>query len=279
MKGSKAMLHRFTFAGNLCLLLVTLLLVIPCVPVPAQEESDGKKQGEKWEALEARKEGIRKLFYATKVEFDKEGKIILTYDFQKREQAIAEDFRPTIESVAKRMRWSRGWEGTYYEWYKSGVVINKIGKWIHKAVWQDVDMEFEYGMLSEIMKKGDIVAAVYAWDKGKHMVGSNRGHQCIYLNSSLKHVKSPLPKTFPPLMKNTQKLTFGLRMKQGVLTATKMGRDVVDTSSKPNYLKKLKPGHVGIAWNGQWVKGIILNIKISGVLDEEWLTKELGETP
>ena len=66
----------------------------------------------------------------------------------------------------------------------------------------------------------------------------------------------------------------GLQLKYGVMTATVSGRKKVTTESSESFLKKLGPGHVGIAWNGKWVKGAITEIKIKGTLDKEWFEKQ-----
>ena len=243
------------------------------------ESGDGDKPQEKKPTAEEqakaereRQEKITGLFGPTKLEFLPKKRVSLHYDFNTDEHGLAEDFSPEIESVAKRMRWSRGWEG-WSGWSSRGVVVNKRGSWLHKAVWTEVEIEILYGQLSEIMKNGDVIAAVYTWDRGKTLVGANLGQQCIRLRG-FKHAKAPIPKQSPPLLRARQKITFGYHLENGVLTAMLRGKPRANTGDKPKFLKKLAPGHVGFAWNGQWVKGIVMSIKIKGTLDPEWLAKQ-----
>ncbi len=262
---------------------IVLLTLLLGAPLYGQEEGgakDEKKQQEEQDkkaaAQKAQQEQIREMFRATNIEFGDEGEITLSYNFTRKNESVAYDFEPTIESVPKYMRWSRGWEG-YHTLWEYGVVVNRFGKWLHKGVWDEVSFEFEFGSLSEIMKKGEIIAAVYAWDKGKRFAGSNLGEQCVYLNSGLKHAKTPIPKKHPSLMQNGNKRTIGLKVSNGLLTATRNGRRTADSASKSSFLKKIRPGRVGIAWNGQWVKLLIVSVKIQGKLNQEWLDKALEE--
>ena len=81
-------------------------------------------------------------------------------------------------------------------------------------------------------------------------------------------------KCFTSLLKNGQRLTFGMQLKYGVMTATVSGKAMATTEPSESFLKKLAPGRVGIAWNGQWVKGAITEITIKGTLDKEWIEKQ-----
>jgi hypothetical protein len=242
------------------------------------EPTEGKPaESEEAEFDPALKEKIRQLFVATKIEFEGSDRVILFYHFKKNDQHIAADFQPAIESIPKRMRWSRGYEG-YYTLWEHGVVVNRLGIWLHKAVWDDdVEFDFEYGSLSEIMKPADLIAAIYSWNKGKRIVGSNRGEQCVYLSKALKHAKAPIPRSAPSLITNGQKRHIGFRIEDDVFSAQTAGRTRASADESSKFLKNRAPGQVGIAWNGQWVKGMISSVTIKGTLDKEWLEKALAE--
>ncbi len=218
---------------------------------------------------------IKDLFVATGVEFDIEGRVALEYNFEGGEQSIAADWGPRIEDFNKRVRWSRGWEGGTYAYRHDTIVVAESGIWSHKAVWRDLEMDVQFQLITEIMKPGDIVAAVYTYDKGKRIVGSNIGEQCVSLNSSLKLVANPIPPQ-NPLLHSGEERTFGFKLKDGLFTATQMGRSSVDTAKSKNFLKKLTPGHAGFAWRGEYMKGYLIKVTLRGNLDDEWLSDQLN---
>ena len=247
---------------------------------PSEEEKRAQEEARKAAEAAARElaeriEGIRSLFNASKMEFDPDGSVALTYEFEESDKFVARDWGPEIERFKKRVRWSRGWEGGGSRVYRDDtIVISEYGTWLHKAKWKEVDVEVEFHMITEIMKPGDIVAAVYSWNKNKRLVGSNIGEQILKLNASPKRAGSGIPRAFP-LMHADEERTFGYRLKDGVFTATHSGRNTVDTTGQKSFLKKLTPGHVGFSWRGEYMKGFLLKVSMKGELDEEWLSDQL----
>jgi len=225
--------------------------------------------------LAERREGITNLFNATKIEFDPDGNVSLTYEFEESDKLVARDWGPEVERFKKRVRWSRGWEGGGSRVYRDDtIVVSEYGTWLHKAKWEEVEVDVEFHMITEIMKPGDIIAAVYSWNKNKRLVGSNIGEQILKLNASPKRAGNGIPRAFP-LMHADEERTFGYRLKDGVFTATHSGRDTVDTSGQKSFLKKLTPGHVGFSWRGEYMKGFLLKVSMKGKLDKEWLSDQL----
>lgn len=216
-------------------------------------------------------EQIERVFLTRQVKFPGERKIELVYDLEEEEIALGEDFLPDVKEAAKRMRWA----GDYGEDHTSitgGLVVNRKGFWLHKTEWESAEIDITWGQLTEVSKKEDCVAAVFAFGKGrkKSFVGSNWGEQCVRLNTSLKFSARPEPAKLIDPPRAQSKLTFGLKVEDGVVTATKNGRPRA-TAKDSKITKKLSPGQVGIAWNGQYVQGIIPEIKITGRPTEKWL--------
>jgi hypothetical protein len=240
-----------------------------------QAEAEAKAAADARKLLEEHRSKIKDLFSATEVEFDEQGRLSIQYDFESGDQALSADWGPDIKSFKKRVRWSRGWEGGgAYAYRDHTIVIAEHGIWLHKAVWRDVEMDVEFQMITEIMKPGDIVAAVYVWDKNRRIVGSNIGEQCVKLNSALKPAANPIPRKHPLLTSGEERI-FGFKLKDGVLTATHKGRATADTSESKKFLKKLAPGHAGFAWRGTYMKGYLIKITFKGNLDDEWLSEKL----
>lgn len=248
----------------------------PAPPAEPTEEEKAKAAAEAEAArlLAAKQKRICELFAATKAEFDPQGQLVLTYDFSGGDQGIAADWGPGIEAFKKRVRWSRGWEGGSGNHWRDTIVVSEYGLWLHKAVWKEVAVDVQFQMLTEIMKEGDLVAAVFAWDKNRKLAGSNIGEQCIRIDAALKPTATPIPARYP-VLHAAEERTFGLKLKDGVLAATQSGRAVVDTSKNDKFLSKLGPGHAGVAWRGDYMKGYLIKVVFSGTLDPEWLEKTL----
>ena len=243
-------------------------------PTPEELAAAEKAQAEA-RLLVRRREAIAGLFSATSVEWNSEtGEIVLTYKFQDADHGMALDWFPSIEKFKKRVKWSRGWEGGTRSYYGDTIVVAEYGTWLHKAEWTNVEMDIEVHLLTEIMKKGDLLAAVYAWNKGNKMVGSNIGEQLVRLSGGQRHTGNPMPRAFP-LMHADERRTFGFKLKDGVLAATQGGREGVSTRENPKFLKKLKPGHAGFSWKGTYMKAAVIQTVIKGTLDPEWVEKQL----
>lgn len=246
----------------------------PAEPTP-EEKAKQEAEAEAARLAAEKRKKVAELFAATKAEYDEAGQLVLTYDFSAGDQSIAADWGPSVESFKKRVRWSRGWEGGSGEHWRDTIVVSEYGTWLHKAVWTDVSVDVQFQMLTEIMKPGDLVAAVYSWDKNKRMAGSNVGEQCIRIDPSLKPTGAPIPAK-SPVLHAAEERTFGFKLKGGVLAATLSGRpNGIDTSKSEKFLSKLGPGHVGVVWRGDYMKGYLVKVTIAGTLDPEWIEKAL----
>ena len=240
-----------------------------------EEKAAREKAAEEARQLAERQSAIALLFNATTVAWEEEtGRIILTYNFEDADHSIARDWVPEIPKFKKRVRWSRGWEGGAGI-DRDTIVVSEHGTWLHKAQWSEVEVDVDFHMITEIMKKGDLIAAVYAWDKGRRMAGSNIGEQLVRLSGSQKHTGNPMPRAFP-LMHSDERRTFGYKLRDGVIAATQKGRVNFDSSKSKNFLKKLKPGHAGFTWKGEYMKGYLISFTMKGTLDPKWLEKALA---
>ncbi|MFQ5654808.1 MAG: hypothetical protein ACE5GW_08765, partial [Planctomycetota bacterium] len=214
---------------------------------------------------------ISSTFHASSVEFPSEGRVRLIYDFDEQEEDLLLDWTPPIEKTNRRIRWSKSLEGTWST-VERAIVIADLGVWLHKGVWkEDVRMEIDYLSMSGT-RSGDLCAVVYAYDKGKRLVGSNFGKQCVRLSKSLKLSGKPIPLKPWPMAAVEDRFTFGIKLEGGVLYSLRNGYSKADTAEKPKFLKKLSVGRVGIAFRGR-VNGFIFKITIEGVPDPEWLKK------
>jgi len=253
----------------------------PATPAPPAEPTEEEKAAaaaaaEAARLLAEKQKRICELFSASKAEFNPEGQLVLTYDFEGGDQSIATDWGPDIDTFKKRVRWSRGWEGGVGRTYRDTIVVSEYGIWLHKAMWKDVAMDVQFQSLTEIMKEGDLVAAVFAWDKNKKIAGSNMGEQCVRIDPSLKPAGAPIPTKYP-VLHSAEERTFGYKLKDGVLAATQSGRTIVDTAKNEKFLSKLGAGHAGVVWRGEYMKGYLLRVVLTGTPDPEWLDKALKD--
>ena len=211
-------------------------------------------------------------FATREIKFLGDREIELTYSFEKNQPDLADDFSPPLKKVAKRMRLSHGW-GDSHSTVDDGLVVNKFGIYLHNAEWDSVQIDVRWGQLSEISRPDDVVAAVFAFGKKRNkFVASNLGRQCVRLSKKVRFASRPVPAVaVQPPNANTE-VTFGLRVKDGKVTALRAGRDVHTTDNK-KICRGLGPGLAGLAWNGTYVKGMIPTVVLKGRLTEQWMRK------
>lgn len=217
-------------------------------------------------------EVLSEVFTATEASVDDRGRVTVVYDFESKNEDLLFDWSPDIDTTKSRIRWSRGLEGTWST-VEHGLVIADHGIFLHKAQWKD-DVKVRVSYLSMAQSdKRDILSTVFVYDKGKRIVASNMGAQCMRLSKTLRPKGAPIPKSFPRCA-SSQKFTFGMEIADGVLHATRSDSRQVDTRSNDKFLAKLGPGKAGLAWRGR-VNGFIFKVEIEGTLDLDWLAEQV----
>ena len=237
----------------------------------AKEEAVANKEKQELSLSEAELARLKAIFQCSQLVMNDDGTITATYDFTTKEPGLTGAFSPPIEKTKQRIRWSRGYEGTFRT-VEDGIVIADHGVWLHDAVWQDVRMNVDYLCMAG-MKKGDVLAAVFLPTKGKRLYGANLGQQCVKLKPNVKLAAKPIPSQYPTAGAENR-FQFGLEMKDEVLRATRNGRTTADTEDKKKFVKKAKTGQVGLAWRGM-INGFVFKIEMTGRLDDAWLKKQL----
>jgi len=222
-----------------------------------------------FQLTEAEQERILDLFQATGEKITPDGVLELVYNFESEQQSLGDDWFPPPALRGQRVRWSRDWEGNC-EGVSGGVIISDTGQWFHSAVWQpDVRMELTYvSFLGG--RRGDMVAAVFAWSKKlRQRVGSNLGRQLVRI-SGTKATGGVGP---APVIVYEDRNKFGFELKDGIFSALLNGRPKLETDNK-KVLRKLGPGQVGLIWRGT-ISGIVPELKIRGKIDLDWAADQI----
>ncbi len=264
----------------------TLLLCALALSMPAQgdlfaqsaittskdeESTDGKKAASP--APQFDEEVILNYLNATRGSIDDDGRIHLVYNFKTKENTLLADWSPKLSKAKRAIRWSRGYEGTW-KTIEDGLIIADKGTFVHRARWDgDVEMSVDYLSVS-IAGKRDLLAAVYAYDRGKRIIGSQVGEQCVRIRKNLSLLGRPIPEAPLSQIDCEKRIQFGMRLEDGVFSATNYGRETASSRDNERFLKKVTPGHVGLAWNGR-INGFILSITLKGRLDPEWVAKNI----
>ena len=224
------------------------------VPIASTQEEDAPK-------LTDEQQAIADLFTATKVTFGEKGTIRLEYDLKSMDDGLLEDWRPAKEKSKRTIRWAERWD--------EGLMVAMTGNWTHKAIFAgDVETHVDARSYS-LMREGDYFTLGLVTPKGKTMVGTNLGKQCLRLVGT--KIARAIPTKFP---KSTvrQDLKFGMRIKEGVLYALRGKSTAVNSRESTKFMKKVDKGRIGFRWKGQ-VQMCLYKVTIEGKLDEAWLAK------
>ena len=247
------------------------------------EEDDNEKEGEEQGPTEREKK-VLALFKASKASFQ-QGRLVLTYDFETKNDELVLDWSPRPEDTKKRIRWSgkegptrpsKDKQGKKIEVYVPGMVIADYGQWTHKAVFLP-DLEVEVTIYSMAQPRaGTVVAATFGSEQKKRALGVNGGYQAVCVGGAKPaHLKPPLPAADRPLVRELRQ-TIGFHYNGKLLESYKDGKKTGDTSGSPKFTEGFGPGQVGLAWNGQ-VVCFIHRVTIKGRLDPDWVSAALGE--
>lgn len=258
------------------LLLVGAAVLTALAQAPGEEkDAGGASQGNAGvkTQLSEREKRILELFQATTKQFDKDGRLLLTYNFESKSEELVEDWRPTLAETKMRVRWSRGIEGTITT-VEDGILVGDFGHWLHKAVFlADLQVKVDHLSVAQF-RPGTILAAVFHNDKKKRSLGVNAGYQAVCL-SGWKHAKPPHPRDEKPVPTNVRQ-TIGYKYDGKVLESYLRDRKTSDTAAVPKFTDGFDSGRVGLAWSGS-VQSFIFQVSISGRLDPDWVAEQFGE--
>ena len=260
------------FALGCILALAGVLFSTAATPLIAQDDLADAESAKV--TVRYDEEAILDHFAASSGEVGEDGRVTLTYLFSTKDSNLLADWSPDISKTKRRIRWSQGYEGTWTT-VEDGLIIADQGTFIHKATWDgDVDLAVDYLSMSASGKK-DVLAAIYTWDRGKKVVGSQYGDQCIQLTRNLTVRGRPIPAA--PLSRSSaeDRRTFGVRMRDGVVSALRNGTVIASSQGEDKFAKNVGPGQVGLAWRGL-INGFVFKIEVEGKLSKEYLAKIPG---
>ncbi|MCA8960966.1 MAG: hypothetical protein KDC38_10660 [Planctomycetes bacterium] len=258
------------------ILLIALLFSNSATSVPTLNAapllSDGLISREDQQDISEEQQRIAQLFRATEIVFKKDGSISLRYDFESKRESLLEDW--SVNARKKNVvRWSRGYEGKTTT-VEDGLIIADEGMLLHRAKWRDANLNVDY-LSTSGTRSQDLLAAIFAYDRGKRIVGSHLGSQCVQLKG-LRRTSQCIPRANTTTVSHDERLSFGYKIEKGVLYATKSGASMVNTMENPKFTRDLGPGFGGLAWQGR-VQGFVFSVTIEGHLDADWLKEALDK--
>ena len=227
-----------------------------------------------------REKSVLALFNATSGGF-KDGRIVLVYYFQGKNEALVDDWSPSLDQTKQRVRWSGPGEGrsmvktaTGASYREGGIIVGDNGQWLHKAGFlSDVEVTVDHMSVAQ-PRAGAFVAPVFQNAKKKLSLGVANGYQAVCLRES-KQSKPPHPKDDKPTPQRVRR-TIGYRYNGKVLESYLNGKKTSDTAAVPRFTEGFDSGRVGIAWNS--IQCFVFKVTITGRLDPDWVAEALGET-
>jgi hypothetical protein len=226
------------------------------------------------------------LFSATKKTI-KDGRITLTYEFERPEPSLLNDWEPSLSTFKDRLRWSkesdstggyrsspRGEEGSS-ERRRKGLIAGDSGLLTHRASFSgDVLVTVALESVATY-RKGAILAPVVYSPKEKIAIGANDGRQLVSLKGQ-KLNKPAHPEDFEPIEAN-RRHDVSCRFDGGALTGLYGKKSRVNSADAGGLVEGFKgPCQPGLAWSGS-VRFFIYAVTITGKLDAGWLKGELAK--
>ncbi len=238
--------------------------LLPGESQEAQEETDNEEPPNP--RVDRIVEKLDQLFNADSKSLDSSGKLELTYEFSKKEEAAAQDWRPEVSGGNQSkngLRWTVRREDI---WHTKGLKISNQGYFLHKAKIQPpLEIEVTIYIENQFAPK-NLIAVAWVDRKGKG-VGSVYGHQTCRV-SKMRGVKRTPGKL--PSLDSKRRYTFTVRVEDGMFHA-KTRASKLPPQKLP---KKMKSGRAALIWGGT-VAAVVEKVTIRGKLDLEWAEKEL----
>ncbi len=218
------------------------------------------------EALTDEQQAIADSFVANEICFKENGAVSLKYNFESKEEELLEDWQARTKRK-NAVRWSHGYEGSTTT-VENGLIISDSGSFLHRANWKSASIALDY-LSTSGTRPQDLLATVFVYDKGKRVVGSHLGEQCVQLRG-VRRTKECIPRKNTATVSHNRRIRFGHKLEKGVVHAQRDGSTTVDSGKSPKFTKKLGPGKAGLLWNGR-IQGFVFSITIEGHLDPKWI--------
>ena len=233
---------------------------------------------------------ILDLFNASRKEF-LDGRIVLEYDFETREEALADDWVERLEaSMKSRIHWATSGEldllsegsssststRSSLRMLKEAIVLSDFGQWTHKAQFLS-DVEVSVTLVSVAQPRaGTILGPSFYSSKKKTSLCASSGAQAVLLKGG-KPSRTPIPKE-EKLLPWRIKQTLSLRHYGKRIECFRNAKKSCDTSADPKFTEGMDVGHAALNWSGG-VKCFVAGVDIIGRLDPDWVAEKLGEKP
>jgi hypothetical protein len=267
---------------------VLFLAIVSPSLAPAQdedEEDEPKKPREERDAGPTEHEKlILDKFNATSKGFEN-GQVVLTYNFENREENEVLDWDPIDTALNSRIHWAtsgeltqlnreQGYTTQLTRYADGGMVLSDYGLWKHKAMFLS-DLEVSVEVINVASPRaGTVLCSTFFSPKKKSSIGVNSGLQVVGM-TGWKTTKGPWPKGDKALTRLLRQ-TFGYKYSNRVLESYLNNKKVADSSAAGKLTEGFDVGQVAMAWNGS-IKTFVLNITIRGRLDPDWVSAQLGE--
>jgi hypothetical protein len=280
------------FLGYLLQALIFLWPVTGSLPLSGQEpkSSEGDEDEDEPEAPRRKppteqEKKVLELFHATSKSFE-DGKLVLSYNFESRDESQVEDWGPLDTSKQSRIHWATvgemdQLEGEYS--YSSSsrrrssdvaLTLADSGQWVHKAKFVP-DLEVKVDCLNLAQPRPATILGPIFFSKSKKLsLGTSGGYQAVCLNGT-KPAKAPYPKS-EKLIPWKQRETMAYRFSNRVLECFLNEKKSCDTKAVPKFTEGFDVGQAGVAWSGS-VKCYLFRVTIKGRLDPDWVAEQLGE--
>jgi hypothetical protein len=278
--------------------LLALLVLYPISPLldrgraqdaPGEDPAPaGGKDGEKKEASDPAakplsidesyvRDNLERYLLPTKVQFEKDGRVRLTFDFAEKRKEHETIFKPAVQQpVNSKFRWTvRGEEwhynGAYNEETKTyqygGLRISDSGVALLNAWFtDDVEAEIVYHQGTSFAA-GNLAALVFC-NEGGDALGSNFGSQAAIYKKGKPSARRQ--GTVDPInIYDSTKVKLVVR--GGTFEAHRNGRRREGLAYTQ---KSFGSGRIGILWGGR-VAGIISRLEIVGRIDAAKMAKEM----
>ncbi|MBI4584675.1 MAG: hypothetical protein HY717_11730 [Planctomycetes bacterium] len=212
------------------------------------------------------REKLQDYLHPSTVKFEKDGRVILTFDFRKKSEEQEKIFSCKFgHGIKDAFRWTFRDE----EWVIGGDIglrLSDRGMAMINA-WFTDDVEAEMEFLQCVNHAARHTAAlIYATEKGKAL-GSNYGGQCaIYLNGQAQKTAG---QTIPVVFNQIAKIKLAIQNE--LLEAHRQGKKKAELKFTR---KGFEAGRIGILWGGS-MAAIVPSLTITGKFDIKKMAAEM----
>jgi hypothetical protein len=207
------------------------------------------------------------------VEFLKDGRVKLIFDFREKKEDHVDIFTPKVGAgYSSPFRWSLSDEEHWSaaDGNDIGLRVSNTGMALLNCWFVD-DLEAEMTFLNRVtFNQRMYTALIFANDKGSG-IGSNLGSQCArFANGKPSGAKGALEAVI-----NDASAKFKLVVRNGNFEAQRNGRSRQSMTYAP---KSFSSGRLGFTWGGN-IMGFISNLEIVGRIDSKKMSKIMQKAP